>query len=256
MRKIFLFLLCIAGLVDYFTGYGESVVLAGVLFTVGGGVGSVTTQTIDKLPMFIQFTIGTVPQAIRIDLEDEGTIFNLNAAGITGLQNIRMIATPANTYIFQLANGIFLNRQVTFNITNGDAAAFNLLGKTRQIAGGDPVAGPLIWKYQIERALSGGIDIQDFFYASFNNAAAADVFNITYGSRQFKDSDGRTRRIRGYTDSGLSRTELNNELGYYQGLVTTQYNVDNVDGLVKTINFVPAAAQDIYVGRYLTPKTF
>jgi hypothetical protein len=185
---------------------------------------------ITYVPQYIGFSISSAPTSFQINVQGDGVIFNLDAAGVTAMRNIRNVATQTNMYIFQLANGLINGKNGTVTITNAAAAQLNIYAWSKE-------QGNFYMTYLTQQALAAsGVNFRKFAYAAFPSAAAADLFTLTYndGSNQVSQRD-----------------DLNFALQYTQNDVTSKYNIDNIaPASLDTVSFNPVAAQNVYIMKY------
>ena len=205
------------------------VTLASFLGSIpASSAGSFTTTYV---PQFIGFTAATVPTNFQIEVNGEPMIMSLDGAGLGAMTHIRQEARVANTYVFQLADGLMNSKNTIFTITNAVASTLNIYGWS-------PIKqGNNYFEYTRLSVLAGATtEISDFAYLGFPSAAATDRFQVAYND--------------GSVDS-LIRDELNYNLGYYQGDLTSKYNIDNINpARITRVFFTPVGAQTAYKMSY------
>lgn len=208
----------------------SGVVYASLIGSIAASVaGTFNTQ---YLPQFIGFTASTVPTNFQIEINGRGQVFSLDGNGLSGMNAIRMVARNANQYIYQLADGLLNGLNCTFSITNAVASQLDIYGWS-------PVKrGSIFCTYQKAVALAGvSTPFRKFAYASFPAAAATDKWTIAYKN--------------GSIDSNLTRNELNFNIGYTQGLISSVYNIDNISpATIDNVEFSAVAQQNFYVMKY------
>lgn len=189
---------------------------------------------ITYVPQFIGFTIATIPTSFQINVQGDGVIFNLDGTGLTNMSNIRLAGVIANTYVFQVADGLINGKNGTVTIANATAAQLDVYAWSKDV-------GSMYMTYLTQNALlNSGILLKDFAYAAFPSAGTADSFTIKYAS-------------------GITQVNLRNEqafgLGYTQNVVTTRYNIDNIaPATVKELTYIPTTSQNVYVMQYQPAK--
>lgn len=179
------------------------------------------------LPQFLGFTATTVPTNFQIEVNGQQMTFNLDGAGLNAMSHIRQQNRVANTYVFQLADGLINGVNCIWNITNAVAGVLNIYGWS-------PIKkGEVFWKYNRLAVLAGAtVEVDDFAYLAAPSAAAADKFQVSYED--------------GSVDS-LIRDEVNYHLGYTQGDLTSKYNIDNLNpARINRVYFTGVAAQTLY----------
>jgi hypothetical protein len=201
-----------------------------------GSIAASVTQTfnVTYIPQFIGFTIATIPTAFSINVQGDGVIFNMDGNGLTSMSNIRLVGVVANTYVYQLANGLINGKNASVTIANATAAQLDVYAWSKD-------QGNIYMSYLTQNALlNSGITLQDFAYAAFPSAGAADSFTIEYNSK--------------ITQVNL-RLEEQFAIGYTQNVATARYNIDNIaPSLVKKVTYIPTTSQNVYVMQYQAAK--
>jgi hypothetical protein len=203
---------------------------------VGSFLGSIPASlagsfTTTYLPQFIGFTAATVPTNFQIEINGQPMSFSLDGPGLGAMTHIRQEDRVANTYVFQLADGLIQGVNCIFNITNAVASPLNIYGWS-------PVKdGSNLFEYTRLSVLAGAtVSISKFGYVAFPSAAATDRFQVAYAD--------------GSVDS-LIRDEVSYQLGYTQGILTNAFNIDNINpARIQKVDFTPVAAQTIYKMAY------
>lgn len=197
-----------------------------------GSIAASSTASFNStfVPQYISFTIATIPTSFQIQVQGDGIIFNLDGSGLTSMGRIRLIGNVANTYVFQLADGLINGKNVTVTIANATAAQLDIYYDSQQ-------AGSFYCTTLIQNAiLNSGMVLKKFAYAAFPNAAAGDLFQV-----QFTNNTVQT----------MNRLDLQNLLQYKQNIVTALYNLDNIaPAIVDSVTFIPVASQNVYVMWY------
>lgn len=206
---------------------------SGVLYSVLlGSIAASTTASFQTtfIPQFFAVSLSTVSTSFTINVNGDGVIFNLDGNGMNSLNKIRLVGSVSNLYVFQIADGLLTNKKATWTIANAVAAQIDVYGWSKVKNGGTYLT------YNSQYALAGsGLQLDKFAFAGFPSAAAADLFTINYRD--------------GLSDQP-SRFEINSDLGYTQNVVASRYGIDNFGQVIKNVNFVPVAAQSIYVCKY------
>lgn len=207
-----------------------------VLGTLWGSIAASVTASFNftYVPQFISFTIGTVPTSIKIESQGDGVIFTLDGTGATNMNGIRQVGVVANTYIYQIANGLINGKNGSVTIANAAAAQLDVFCWSKDI-------GNMYMTYLTQQALANsGLELRKFAYAAFPSAAAGDQFTISYNNKVTQNS---------------FRLEQQNALAYSQQTITARYNIDNIaPATVDTVTFIPAATQNVYVMQYQAAK--
>jgi hypothetical protein len=202
---------------------------------VWGTIAASSTQSFNFnfVPQFIEFVTTSTPTSFQINVNGDGMVFNLDANGCNGMTHIRAYQRQANSYMYQLADGLLNNKNGSVTIANATAA-------TLTIRYWSPIkTGSIYCTFNPAQALANqGYNLQQYAYASFPSAAATDPFQLTY-------ADGSLDNI--------TREELNVSLGYNQNdtVTTAKYASDNIaPARISQLTFTPAAAQTFYVMKY------
>lgn len=211
---------------------GDPLLAGGGSFMVASFLGSIPASssgsfTVTYVPQFIGFTAATVPTNFQIEVNGEPMVMSLDGAGLNSMTHIRQEARVANTYVFQLADGLLNGKNTIFSITNAVASTLNIYGWS-------PIKqGFNYFEYTRLSVLAGATsEISDFAYLGFPSAAATDRFQVAYND--------------GSVDS-LIRDELSYQLGYNQGDLASKYNIDNINpARITRVYFTPVAAQTCY----------
>ncbi len=189
-----------------------------------------TTIPLTWLPQYIYMVLSTVATAFKVTVFGDGVISDLDGAGLDTFGQQRLVGQEADAYTIALANGIVLNRNVEISITNAIAATVDVYGIVRE--DGDVYVQTL--RQQV-MAFSGA-DFTDFAYLGFPSAADTDIFTVTF-------EDG--------TVHTFNRLELTAMMQFTQNVVTGRFDIDNLDGEISKVNFIPGAAQTVYMQRFV-----
>jgi len=188
-----------------------------------------TTWNMTWLPQFLFFVAATVPTMFKVSVFGDGVIADLDGDGLDALNSIKHVGQVTNGYMINLADGIVKGKNVEISITNAVAAGVDVYGIVTE-------EGDIYVQSLRQQALaSSGVEIRDFAYAAFPSAAAGDVWNITF-------ADGITHKF--------EMAELNALLALEENPISGKYNIDNLDGTIKVIQFIPAATQTIYIVQF------
>lgn len=189
-----------------------------------------TTINLTWLPQYLYMILATVATAFKVTVFGDGVISDLDGDGLDTFGQQRLVGQETNAYMIALTNGIIKNKNVEIVITNAIAGTVDVYGIVREE--GDTYVQTL--RQQV--LANSGADFTDFAFLGFPSAAAGDVFTVTF-------EDGTVHQ--------LNRLELVAMLQFTQNIVTGKYEIDNLDGEIRKVNFIPAAAQTVYVQRFL-----
>jgi hypothetical protein len=224
------------------TGNVEGAIYAQVVGVVASGVAVNTNlPTLTYVPQFIYFEIATVPQSIKVNVNGDGLICDLDSAGITAMCNIRSNGRPTNGYLLQLSNGLVVGKNVDISITNGVATAFTVFGiNANEVV--DVPAYMVTTGIQINASQS--FNLSNFSYCAIPSFVAADILNIFGAKRSI------TGMPNGQAFSTKQEVEtLRGLMQLTENMTVAKNAIDNFDGTWLQLNFTPNAAQRIYVQR-------
>ncbi|MBA7532804.1 hypothetical protein ES705_25034 [subsurface metagenome] len=189
-----------------------------------------TTINLTWLPQYIYMVLTTVATAFKVTVFGDGVISDLDGDGLDTFGQQRLVGQETNAYTVALANGIVINRNIEIVITNAVASEIDVFGIVRE--DGDVYVQTL--RQQV--MAHSGADFTDFAYLGFPSAAAADRFTVT-----FEDETVHT----------FNRLELTAMMQFTQNVVTGRFDIDNLDGEITKVNFIPDAAQTVYMQRFI-----
>lgn len=199
---------------------------------IWGTVALSTTGTFsfNFVPQFIEFVATNNPTLFQINVNGDGMIFNLDTNGMQGMTGIRTYTRLANSFMFQLADGLLNNKNGTVTITTAATAVTVRAWSPNK-------KGTMYLTYNPAAALATqSYNLTSFAYASFPSAATTDSFQLSY-------NDGSLDNI--------TREELQQYLAYFEATGITKYSVDNIaPARISQVTFTPIAAQTFYVMKY------
>jgi len=200
--------------------------------TIAAGVGTVTTIPLTWLPEYLLWNNAVSLVGLRIIVQGDGVIVDLDTAGINGLKALGMIGRVANDFLLKVSDGIIAGKNVQIIATNGVAAAIPLWGFSLHNRG----QAYLQSIQQITLAASGAI-FDNFVYLSLANAVTAtDIINVEF-------VDGLVQQF--------DAVELNSYNGFYQNdLTAAVIGFNNANKRIKKVQFTPAIAQNVYAVRW------
>ncbi len=189
-----------------------------------------TTLTLQYLPQYLYFVASTVPTAFKVNVAGDGVISDLDGDGLDFFGVQRLIGRETNGYTIALADGLIKAKVVDITVTNAVAAIVDVYGFSRE--DGDVYVQTL--RQQV--LADSGANFEDFASMGFPNAAAGDRFSITF-------EDG--------TVQEFNRLELTCMMQFSQNVITGTFNLDNLEGEISLVNFIPGATQTVYLQRYI-----
>jgi hypothetical protein len=203
------------------------------LGTIAAGVGAATTITQQFVPQFLYWNNATVLQSIRVTINVDGNIVNLDSAGINQMRALFQIGRVANGYFLQLADGEILNKTMVIQATNGVAAAIDVYGFSFR------KSGIVYMRNLIQSCIANsGILFTKFAFLGIPNAVTAtDIITVNF-------NDGLTIQ--------MDAVEAQAVMSFSQSDTgATSVGFDNRAKKIESIRFTPALAQNVYVRDYV-----
>jgi len=193
-----------------------------------------TVITLNFLPEYLLFnaTTANAPSLLRIDIEGDGNLVNLDAAGLNALCAINMPGRVPFNYMLQLADGLVANKVVTITITNvvGNPA-IPLWGRSKHKSG-----TTYLQMMQFACVANTGREFTKFSYLALPAAVTVnDLILVDY-------RDGLTQRI------DAVEMQADNML-YQNTVVATVQGINNTESRIAKVTFQPVLAQNAYVMR-------
>lgn len=222
-------------------------VFANLIGVVASGIGTSTAiPTITTVHQFIYFEIATTPQSIKVNVNGDTLIMDLDTAGINVIKNIRSNGTFTNGFLFQMATGMISGVNVDITVVNNVAAAFNVFGfNRRRMAQG---YNQYVQTLGINLNASQSFDVTNFIYFGAPSMASADILNI-YRNQSTSGGPGRNPTIPFSAKQELETFRGTLQLFENQSTALKSAAFDNYDRDIDRINFIPVAAQKIYIQR-------
>ncbi len=218
----------------YYFGNDFEVIGMVLLATLTTGAAVVTTVNTTYVPKYLFYVAATQLTGLRVTVQGDGIICDLDAAGLNALRAQRLIGAVTNGTMIELCNGFIQGKNVIWEFTNSAA-------QTPQVFVGSQETQPdkeKLYLTSLRQAIlaNSGTDFADFAVLGLPALAAADVINALY-------RDG--------TQQQFNRADLQAMTQYTQTQVNTpDYSIDNFAMKVKKVNVVAAAAQTAYVQRW------
>jgi len=238
------------GCLGFFGSSGDpsdQFVLANLIGVVASGVGTPTAiPTITTLHQFMYFEIATTPQSIKVNVNGDTLIMDLDTAGLNVMKNIRSNGTFTNGFLLQMATGMITGVNVDVTVVNNVASPFNVFGwNRRRMAQG---YNQFVQTLGINLNASQSFDITNFIYFGAPSLASADILNIyrntaTPGNRGLNPTIPFSAKQELETFRGVLQLYENQSTGLKSAAF------DNYDRDIDRINLIPVAAQKIYIQR-------
>jgi len=188
---------------------------------------SAGTISLDFVPQFIYFIAATVPTSFKARVLGDGVIKDLDGNGLDMIKNRGAIGVPTNGYLIQVASGLVREKNFILDITNALASTLDVFGINVFDRG-------LFYHQTIQNKIlaNSGKRLTDFLSLGLQGFAATDDLTINYrdGLSQEYDTE-----------------ELEPVLGLFQN--ETKDLIDNVQGLIKSIQYTPSSDRTVYLTR-------
>jgi len=206
-----------------------------LLGVIASGVGTTTTITQQFVPQFLYWNNATVLQSLRVTINVDGAIVNLDSAGINQFRSLFQVGRVANGYYLQISDGEILGKNMVVTATNGVAANINLYGFSFR------AKGTCFVRSMIQAAIANsGITFSKFAFLGLPNAAAVnDIITVMY-------ADGLTVQYDAVEAQAIMAFSQN-DTG------ATSVGFDNRGKIYSSVRFTPALAQNVYVRDYVVP---
>jgi len=187
-----------------------------------------TTIRLNFLPQWINYVAATALKGLRVIVQGDGVICDLDENGIKGVSGIRRYGAVANSYMIPLSDGLIPGKVVDLVFTNSAA-------QTPDIYGFSTSTGSHYVVSQRQTVLAAsGITINNFAHLAIIANATTD--RITIG---FKDG----------TLQEFVSEELKNWYTLYSN-ETDSYCIDNIEGNIDYVRIIPAADRVIVWTKY------
>jgi hypothetical protein len=196
--------------------------------TTGAVISTAYTFNLTFLPQYVFFVAAAAP-SLKISVFGDGVVTDLDAAGCLFVQGLRMNGRVTNGYMIPCANGLIKGKNVEIIYTTGGAVAIDLYAIS--LRNGDAYIQCL----RQTALANSGVNIQKFAAVGMGNGATGDIINITF-------KDGLSQKVQ--------FEELKPTLGLYCNDINNVIGIDNVDGEIEQVSFVPAATQIIHLVKY------
>jgi len=177
---------------------------------------------------------------VQVKISGDGVLTDINSnAALLTLSDWRkqqsLSVLTAKGYLIPLGDGFFAGKNVQIIITKSGA------GTAGTIYGFSKGYGSLYFQIMQQVALANsGINIRKFAFAVVAAPGVTDRFNLT-----FEDGFNHQADLPELVTDGTWTQVQNDQVNLI---------VDNVDAIYSTLNVIPAANRDIYIGRFAEPK--
>lgn len=201
-----------------------------LLFTAAAGAVQ-TVYSMNWLPEYITWTQAAGFGSLRIDIEGDGQLVNLDTAGLNNLRTLNMPSDQATVYTLQLSDGFIANKTVTFTVLNvGGAPAINIYGRSKHNKG-------LTYVQYMTQACQAntGKNFAKFSYLGLPAIGATDYLSVNY-------ADGLVQRL------DPLEAQWDNAL-YQNDTAAAVVGINNVAKRIASVDFQPVLLQNVYIVR-------
>lgn len=198
------------------------------LGTLTTGAGVETTIRLNFVPQYLYFVAATGLTSLRVSVAGDGTILDLDTAGIAGVSGIRRYGAVANSYLIPIANGLIQNKVTDIVIVNSASQTPDIYGFA--MAQGDTY---IVSQRQTVLA-SSGATFQKFAHLSIASASTSDKITIGF-------NDGTLQEFVSEELKGVY-TLYSNE--------TDSFTIDNVESNIAYVRLIPAADRVVTWTKY------
>jgi hypothetical protein len=193
--------------------------------TIATGAAVETTINLNYVPQYIYYVAATQLSSIRVTVEGDGTILDLDTTGLTAVGSITRFGTVANAYLIPLADGLVKNKVTQLTFTNSAAQTPDVFAFSMQDA------SVYVRSRQQLVLANSAQDITDFAYFAVNSPSVADIYTLEF-------STGTTQRF--------AREDFQAMASLFQNDVTP-YVVNNTQQQISVLNVNPSANRTVYV---------
>lgn len=194
----------------------------GTLITASGVI---TTINLNYVPQYITYIAATQLLGIRVTVEGDGTIMDLDAAGLDAMSGIRRFGAVADSFLLPLSDGFIPNKVTQLQFTNSAA-------QTPKIFAFSLIKGTMYMKTRQQLVLANSsIDVLDFAYLGIKSPVTADIYTVEF-------EDGQVQRFQ-FEEFLAWVTLYSNEID--------SYVVDNVEGNIRVVNVNPSTDRTVYI---------
>lgn len=195
--------------------------------TLTTGIGVQTVFQLPYLPERIRYVAATQLTGLKVNVLGVGVIVDLDANGLTALGKTRLITDVTNGYQINLADGLIPNKNVEITFTNSAAQTPDIYVESTNNGGLGYIRSTRITAFA-----STPLVLEKFSILGLTNTGATDDLDVTY-------------------QDGLVNKTTIAELPFlgapYQVSSSTAKVLDNIDGIIKSVRFIAAAQQVVYV---------
>ena len=192
--------------------------------TLTTGSGVVTVIDLQHVPEAIGYAAATQLTGFKAEVLGEGVICDLDAAGLSAVGLHRLIGRPSNAYVIPLADGIITGKTCRLTFTNSAAQTPDIF------AFGDNIGSIYVRTNKATVLLNNNTVFSKFGALHLPALAAGDKVTVTY-------------------EDGLTQIWEREDIAFKSGMFqnTAGYVIDNLDGVIKTVQVLTAATLTAYV---------
>lgn len=195
--------------------------------TIASGVGTSTTFQLPYLPERLRYIAATQLTGLKVNVLGVGVITDLDANGLTALGRMGWVGDVTNGYQIPMADGYIPNVNVEITVVNSAAVAIDLYVESTNKGGFG-----YIRNLRQTAFASTPLELKKFSMLGLTNTGATDDLDITF-------ADGYVNKV--------TIAELPFLAVPYQTNSMTAKVIDNRNGKITSVRFIPAAQQTVYI---------
>lgn len=195
--------------------------------TIAAGNGTATTFQLPYLPERLRYIAATQLQGLKVNVLGVGVIVDLDAAGLNAFGKTRLIGNITNGYQIPMADGYIGQKNVEITCINSAAVPVDLYVESTNNGGFG-----YIRSLRQTAFASTPLELKKFNLLGLTNSAATDDLDVTF-------ADGYVNKV--------TIAEIPFLLAPYQTDPSVAKVLDNIEGVISSVRFIPASQQVVYV---------
>lgn len=202
-----------------------------IIGTLTTGVGVVTTINLNYLPQYLAFAAATQLTALKIEVLGGGTLVDLDADGLSTIGRANLDGKVTNGYVIELSDGLKKDVNVVMTFTNSAAQTPSI-----RVWSEENFTSYIVSKRQtIFANTQASFSGSQFDFISFENGTAgSDELNVVWESGVVQKMDLVDLQYRNGFDNAIDNAD-------------EDYYLDNDEGQVRSISYIPSAQTVLYV---------
>ena len=197
--------------------------------TLTTGAAVQTTINLNYVPQYLYYVATTQLTGIKVTVEGDGTILDLDADGLSAVSGIRRFGAVADSYLIPLADGLVKNKVTEIVFTNSAAQTPDVYAFSLQNA------RAYITSFRQLVLANSQQDVMDFAYLGIKSGTANDIYQVEF-------ANGLVQRF--------NLTEFKGWVTLYSNEVDADV-IDNVEQNIRTVQVNPDTDRTIYVTKYM-----